>query len=688
MNSRTSFFNKSIIRSDFRRFWWICALHTLALFLFATFIFLEENLGQGDLYLRDANQYLLFERSMLYRNSIAFYVFALSVPAVLATFLFSYLHTGNASSCLHGIPVSRTTQYLSHFFCGVVMITLPILINALVLLLFRFDAGVAQSFRLLHLFQLCATAWIDSLIAFSLTSAVSMLTGHAVAGLLLSYAIAVFPALAEAFIMEFLRQQLYGFCSDYRLAFSEKLYLAPTMLISVKNWLLYLGLSILFAVLGLVFYRIRKLENHSEVLAFPKLRPVFVYIVALCFGCAGYLYLSSLFGMENILFLIPFGLLGILIAEMLMKKSFRVKKIYKPMLAFVCACAALFVTFGFDLLGYERRVPEIDKIESAILQPLHLRNFDHHSYGYSLSAQNVKFDDANRNLTTPEELSSLTALHKNLTQSEGIFVPGGYQSQYILYYRLKNGRTLKREYSVYYHQNRENLKPLLETQQLRKSYFPILSPSKYPDAEINSITLQDRRYPNEDFLVVHKSNPELMNRILDALKQDLQTVPAEAFLNQWDGLTNIVIKETIPLKDLEETAVSHTYPQNTDNETPTREYLYTYVIRPEYKNTVAILSELGLYQALPTASRITRIGVEYYGVDVPTAQIIDTEKGGYHFHKLIEDPASIATIYNALDKTTQLLNNNCVLYFFTGDNTSFQVTVNDNDPIFQELLKR
>ena len=42
MSLKTSFFNKTLVKSDFKRLWWIPALHTLAIFMLTVFRFMER----------------------------------------------------------------------------------------------------------------------------------------------------------------------------------------------------------------------------------------------------------------------------------------------------------------------------------------------------------------------------------------------------------------------------------------------------------------------------------------------------------------------------------------------------------------------------------------------------------------------------------------------------------------------
>ena len=224
MNSRTSFFNKSLIRSDLRRLWWISALHTIGIFLFYTFLYLDQYTGEYG-YL-PTGVYTDFGTSPIYRMSPAFYVLAILVPVGLSAFLFSYLQNNSSMTCLHGIPVSRKTHYFSHLLSGGIMLLIPVLVNGLILLLFRMNKNVAESYRIVDLFWLLASGLVYEILSFTAASLVMTVVGNAFAGFCLTFAIAALPAVAESFIFYFCEQQLYGYVYNGNYSLVQFLYAA------------------------------------------------------------------------------------------------------------------------------------------------------------------------------------------------------------------------------------------------------------------------------------------------------------------------------------------------------------------------------------------------------------------------------------------------------------------------------
>ena len=66
------------------------------------------------------------------------------------------------------------------------------------------------------------------------------------------------------------------------------------------------------------------------------------------------------------MFLIPIGVLGFVIAQMLVQKSFRIfKTVYKPVIGFICFVLLMYGAFAVDILGYEKKVPKPEEVASV-----------------------------------------------------------------------------------------------------------------------------------------------------------------------------------------------------------------------------------------------------------------------------------------------------------------------------------
>ena len=214
--------------------------------------------------------------------------------------------------------------------------------------------------------------------------------------------------------------------------------------------------GLVIALIALLLYRTRKSEMTGSTVAFPWATPIFKYGVAFCTAVAlGQFLYYFLFGQYRsggsdslpgtILCMVAAGLVGYFVAEMLIKKSFRVFRAgAKGAVIVSLALVLLGVTMSFDLTGYEKRVPDESEIESAF---------------YTFSGMtHVTTDDA-------DTIRRLTAAHQAIVKNrnEQARIADAWdadalsQSDYAdiepfslrLTYYLKDGSQLSRSYSLY-----------------------------------------------------------------------------------------------------------------------------------------------------------------------------------------------------------------------------------------------
>ena len=212
-------------------------------------------------------------------------------------------------------------------------------------------------------------------------------------------------------------------------------------------------------------------------------------------------------------------------------------------------------------------------------------------------------------------------------------------------YQLKDGKTMIRRYIVDYDDDKDFLKPIMETEENLKDRFPVLEKST---EDLTSISIADARLsrPFNSYFMQKDTDTEIANRLIDALKADLSQVTYEEFIDEIALPTYIEINYEIPLVyEGTDILVTDLDAQRTFSDTN------TYYVRPSYKNTIALLTELGFYDALPAAS-------EYQSVEVWRTSITgDARKPDV----VVTDPAQIEEIYNYVTTTQPKLKRNAYL---------------------------
>lgn len=313
MRSATSFFDKTLFRSQLKHTWPLWLGYTaLWLFLVPVMLFSELSAYQGGYSAADAS-YLLLNTGV--RGGIFISFFFGLFFAMLA---FSHLTQSRATNGFHALPVRRETIFLTAYLTG--------LFCQLSTILVTFLLGAAVSAPL-HL-----SFW--------------SVTGAAMGSAMLE---AVF---------------FYSFA-------------ALCMIMTGQILAAYALAGLVIALIALLLYRTRKSEMTGSTVAFPWATPIFKYGVAFCTAVSlGQFLYYFLFGQYRssgsdslpgtILCMAAAGLVGYFAAEMLIKKSFRVFRAGAKGAAIVAGVLVLLgIGMSFDLTGYEKHVPDESEIESV-----------------------------------------------------------------------------------------------------------------------------------------------------------------------------------------------------------------------------------------------------------------------------------------------------------------------------------
>ena len=474
MRSGTSFFDWTTFRKTVFRFWplwgvyfvgWLFALPLTGL----TMLRLDAA-SIGYVYDAARTNYLdtfaqmSVPRSVTNDTIIVFVIFG----ALAAMAVFSHLYNPRSANLFGSLPIRREGLFLTHYLAGLSFLFVPNLVIFLLTLAVEAAGGCVVMDGLL--FWL-AVACGEGFLFYTLAVFCAMFTGHILA-------LPAFYGIVNGFVMGItgllyivLESFYYGFTGfpdsvgEAALWFTPvgKLYQAVdcsrywvheeatnSILSNDKQVLELEGLGTVgiyalaaLALLAAAFflYRARHLESAGDVVAVQWMKPVFKYGVALCVGLAfGMGTMVILYGGEIglMIAIVVWGVIGYFAAEMLLQKSFKVFKKWKGAVAVTAVFIALFLTVGFDLTGYETRVPDPNSVESVTVRGLDIQFLS---------------DDGDRldlNLTDPEQIRLVTLVHRAaVDQRDWDWETSvGSSASLSVTYHLKNGSTLSRRYSV------------------------------------------------------------------------------------------------------------------------------------------------------------------------------------------------------------------------------------------------
>jgi ABC-2 type transport system permease protein len=533
MQSKTFWFNKEIILQGFRSAGWLGIIYFLALF-FALPLRIVMLISE-----EERRYHIYFDVKNLFSwNGELLTVLSVTVPVLVAIFIFRYLQMKASSDLFHSLPVKR--NYLFYHFIGIgsFLVIVPVILNMVILLFMHPALGLSEFFTIQSILYWTGVTIIINLLVFMASVFVGMLTGISIVQGILSYVFLLLPVGLCLLLSFSLELFVYGFSFDYYTGKGMENLSPLTRIIMIRDhtfsqieaWV-YLGISILLVVLSIFIYQKRKLEAVSNPIVFPFLRPIFKYGVTFCFMLLG----GSYFGeVQNSLGWTIFGyvigsIIGYLVAEMVLQKTWRVLGSARGYMSFVLATAALYLIIQFDVSGYERRIPELEEVER-----IHYSGF---SYSYlGKHEEPVQFFYENENM------DRIIKLHRKIIEDKAENEGNINNDKKVFFaYELKNGRKLIREYIIPLNNEYDAyLKPIYESLEYKKVRYRAM---QLQPSELEQITFMPSGIGPMDREVTFTDQSDI-NELLSILKKDIQN---EKYEEMVDG-TGVISRMEFTLK--------------------------------------------------------------------------------------------------------------------------------------------
>lgn len=478
MQSKTSFFNRTLFRKNLSRYWPLWGFASFVGFL-APAALLVRVIQSGEtsvapLRVREIYYYLL---------SDAVPIVSIAYAILCAMAVWSYLYNARSVGMMHSLPIRRQGLFLTNLLSGLAMMAIPYLVaGGLGTLLFACCGGFDAWGTLATILAVIG----QSVTFFGLATFCAFLTGNIFALPVLYFLLNFLAPLGDWLCNLFARGFLFGFTADYSgtvdflcpmVYLTQRLYVNTEMSytevfnvqggghstesvitsVTLENaWLIaaYAAAGLVFLTLAYLLYRRRESERAGDVVAVRVFRPVFRFGVAALSALLGgrllYALLWESFQVGDTFTPVPLaiclivaGLIGYYAASMLLAKSLRVfRGSAVGALCLVAACVAFCAGMRYDLFGIERRIP--DQNEITQLEIYLARNT------YYLTPE-----DQPELLSGAQDLQRTLIAQKDLIRSNyETYRHGGSSSdpdastniRYI--YTLKNGATVERFYTV------------------------------------------------------------------------------------------------------------------------------------------------------------------------------------------------------------------------------------------------
>ena len=473
MQSKTSFFNRTLFRKNLSRYWPLWGFASFVGFL-APAALLVRVIQSGEtsvapLRVREIYYYLVAD---------AVPIVSIAYAILCAMAVWSYLYNARSVGMMHSLPIRREGLFLTNLLSGLAMMAIPYLVaGGLGTLLFACCGGFDAWGTLATILAVIG----QSVTFFGLATFCAFLTGNIFALPALYFLFNFLAPLGDWLCNLFARGFLFGFTADYSgtvdflcpvVYLTQRLYVSSeyetvrdsaleyqSLLTSVtleNAWLIaaYAAAGLVFLTLAYLLYRRRESERAGDVVAVRIFRPVFRFGVAALSALLGgrllYALLWESFQAGDTFTPVPMavclivaGLIGYYAASMLLAKSLRVfRGSAVRALCLVAACVAFCAGMRFDLFGIESRIP--DQNEIAQLE-IYLANNTYYLTPEDQPELLSGAQDLQRTLIAQKDLirSNYVTYRHGSTSSD----PDAYTNiRYI--YTLKNGATVERFYTV------------------------------------------------------------------------------------------------------------------------------------------------------------------------------------------------------------------------------------------------
>ena len=445
------FYNKTIIIENLKRFFGVSILYFIAIFV------------KGPLYLyskSDMSSYHDLKRAIqIINEDNAHGVIAIMGGILLGVLIFRYLHNKNSVAVIHGYPFRRSELLNSHVISGIILISIPIIINTIILALItpsiitnissnplveahNLDIEkIAELYSIRRIIYWFLKMEIVSIIFFLISTFAGIISGVTIIQGALALILPFVPLFIIVLVYSGLGELVFGFGSmGYEWEkFAENI-IPISLFNSMENWninyiIWYIFLAILLYSLCLWLYMKRDLERSQDAIAFDILKPVFKYGVTFCTMLLAGSYFQVLKESAVWFWIGGFigSFLGYFIAEIIMEKSIRVFGKFKGYILYIAVIALIITGTQIDLFGYEKRIPSSNEVEEAYFECPHLRD---------------------ATILERENIESILGIHQFIIDNKNYIIEETKDSHFLettyidIGYLYTNGRRMFRTYKL------------------------------------------------------------------------------------------------------------------------------------------------------------------------------------------------------------------------------------------------
>lgn len=439
MRCETSFFSLTLYKKLLTRYWPMWAVWLIG-WLGAVPVTLLNNTDSTRSYLSNiAANFARFPAGAS--------IFMACAAIIVAVGVFFYLFKSKSMNLMGSLPLRREGLFATACAAGFTILLAPLVVVVLITLPLEAALGCLNAPALL---KLLGGSVLTAFFWFSFAALCCVISGSGVASAaffaIFNGVILIMSMLVDSLLGLF----FYGYAGlPYAVedAVAWCTPIANLFRIGVGDWWerawIYAGVGFLMLLAALGLHHIRRAERAGDLVSFTALRYAFKVCVILCGGLSlGMVFLflffgrvgSEVIGLPLTICCCVAAVISAFVAEMLLKKTFRVWKSWRWAVLSVLAFALILAIPQYDLIGFENRVPDPSRVASAtaIFRGSEIDGLAFNGLIYEQDA-----------------VEQLIRLHTYAIENRDRPITGDYQGFFSveLSYTLKSGFTIRREYS-------------------------------------------------------------------------------------------------------------------------------------------------------------------------------------------------------------------------------------------------
>lgn len=517
MTCKVSFFKtiRETLKHHIASIFTVCLIYFIWLI---TFFLSVQNYASDDYSSALNEQYLLERLNDMTLPGTGYVIAAVLTALLLAFDFFRYLHSKKQVDFYDSLPISRKEWFFIRITCACVIFLVPYLICIALEILILAVYGFLSTILLTNLLWnvLCMVLIFLAILFFGVLAMI--MTGHPVIAL---FGFGVFSAYAPVL----LRYIYPTYAAEYFKTFlndHDKLhylnYFSPIGLVyklihtNYKDWnpgvhkadfIFIVVMIVLAGILAYVLYQKRPSESAGRAMAFTKCNSVIRILIVVPLALYIGLYLSQVSSAGNTVWMIFGFVAGTILLHGIIESIFQfdIQGLWshkKQMIGCILASLGIASIFWFDPFGYDSYMPELDELESIVIQN------DMYDYKQETNdgisgeyldetyqlIQNIIEQDISIDMTAHEDAmmkmtlsssSQMMELSKKVDQKQWLYVE----------YRFKNGTTKSRQYFMSVAANIDLYDTIFATKEYKDDICPLY---KADWKEINYIDWSDGIY--------------------------------------------------------------------------------------------------------------------------------------------------------------------------------------------------